>query len=208
MQAQVFTLGYLKGSEEETAHKRYTAAELEKEHDTVELCMACPCTQRASANIDAFPSAIVLPKQKLQDHSLEKNSSLTSPPSLPPSPSLIASDRHSDSWNEHFSWSWKDASGQHLLHGSSEPQRLLKRFVAMLSSAVPFSFQCSRSALPPVICTLSSLQSTCWQLLNVRGVTTAAAAPGGGGWCSLHTVFSCHYSLLLSCTIKMNICGE
>lgn len=72
MQAQVFTLGYLKGSEEETAHKRYTAAELEKEHDTVELCMACPCTQRASANIDAFPSAIVLPKQKLQDHSLEK----------------------------------------------------------------------------------------------------------------------------------------
>lgn len=30
--------------------------------------MACPCTHRAS-NIDAFPSAIVLPKQKPEDHS-------------------------------------------------------------------------------------------------------------------------------------------
>lgn len=72
-QAQVFTAykGYSRGSEEETVHKHYTA-ELEKERDTVELCMACPCTHRASSNIDAFPSAIVLPKQKPEDHSLEK----------------------------------------------------------------------------------------------------------------------------------------
>lgn len=55
----------------------------------------------------------------------------------------------------------------------------LETFCRHVVQAVPFSFQCSRSALPPVICTLSSQQSTCWQGLNVRGVTTAAAAGSG-----------------------------
>lgn len=53
-------------------HSQHYTAESDTEHDTVELCMACPCSQRASANIDTFPSAVVLPKQKPEDHSLEK----------------------------------------------------------------------------------------------------------------------------------------
>lgn len=67
----------------------------------------------------------------------------------------------------------------------------LETFCRHVVQAVPFSFQCSRSALPPVICALSSQQSTCWQGLNVRGVTTAAThCPHAGS--------SCRYAALLT----------
>lgn len=139
MQAQVFTAyeGYLRASEKETIHKRYTAAESEKERNTVEPCVACPCTQRASANIGTFPSAIVLPKQKPWRSQLGKNSSLTSP-SLPPSLSH-------NQWSTHWLMEWalqlRLKRGIWIASpppGSSELLSLLKRFVAMLSRLCHF----------------------------------------------------------------------
>lgn len=73
MQAQVFIThkSHWRASEKETIHKHYTAAESE-ECDTIELCNTCLSLQQVSANIDAFPSAIVLQKQKPEAHSLEE----------------------------------------------------------------------------------------------------------------------------------------
>lgn len=70
MQAQVFITYTATGeAQKETIHKHDTAAESAKERDTVELCQASLSTQQLFANIDAFPSAIVLQKQP-EDHSL------------------------------------------------------------------------------------------------------------------------------------------
>lgn len=114
MQAQVRTTS--KGVSEEAEGRklrRHPAAGGESERDTAELCPACPSTLWASANIHAFPSAIVLPKQEPKDHSLEKEkkkndkekkaaASLLPPPS--PLPPLSSSD----------SLRAEEASGQHL----------------------------------------------------------------------------------------------
>lgn len=78
-QAQVFAAhkGY---SQKKPAHKHHAAAV----DDTAELRAACLCTQRAPSNIDTFPSAIVRPKQKSEDHSLGKNNpAVECPPSQP-----------------------------------------------------------------------------------------------------------------------------
>lgn len=168
--------------------------------------MASPCTQRASSNIDAFPSAIVLPKQKPEDHSLE-NSSLTSP-SLP----LIR-----NQWATH--WLMERTLELRLKRGiwiaslawilwTAEP---LETFCRHVVRAGPFSFQCSRSALPPVICTLSSLRSTCWQQ-NVRGVTTAVLGERCSDvayiLCLAVITLLCWLSVLYSCAIKTNLWGQ
>ncbi|KAK2904471.1 hypothetical protein Q8A73_011128 [Channa argus] len=85
----VHKLSTLRVSEEARGGKPYTnitrQQSQESERDTGELCEACPSTQEASANIHAFPSAIVLQKQKLKDPSLERK---TAAQRLPPSPSL------------------------------------------------------------------------------------------------------------------------
>lgn len=160
---------------------------------------------RASASIDAFPSALVL---KNGDHSLrEKTLTQHLPPSLLPSEPVIDTLTHGV-----HTWARRRLDSISL-PGSSEPSNLLKHFVAMLSGALPFSFQCSRSALPPVICTLSSLRPRRWQLLlNVRGVTTAA--PGDRRIDIAYILYlavimflrwwSAHYFY----TIKSNLCGN
>lgn len=86
----------IRGSLKETIHKHYRAAESE-ECDTVELCNACLSMQQVSAYIDAFPSAIVLQKQKPEDRSMKKK---TQQPNT--SPPLTTSDRHTGSWTEHL----------------------------------------------------------------------------------------------------------
>lgn len=85
-----FLMRFSGGNRTQTWHGR----EREKERDTSELCMACPCTYRASSNIDAFPSAIVLPQQKPDNHS----QTLPSPHNRWSTPQLVE-------------WTLKEASG-------------------------------------------------------------------------------------------------
>lgn len=188
MQAQVSITqkSYWRGSEEETIHKHYTAAESE-ECDTIELCNTCLSLQQVSANIDAFPSAIVLQREKPEDHNLEKKNS--SPTPLPHSQTehLTKAEKRRldsisclDSLNYQASWN------------------VLSPCCPGGAIFIPVQPLCSST------CHLHSV-------LPEADLLTASEREGSHNTSSKEEVYlccSCHYVPQYSCAIKINVCGN
>lgn len=118
--------------------------------DMAELCTACPCTPRAPSNIEAFPSAIV---KSLKITALGGKGS---PTTTTTTPSAQRADGRPRLRSELF----RTPPLARLLWTESTLETSCRHVV----QAAPFSFQPSRSALPPVIRALNAPWSTCWQL--------------------------------------------